>query len=141
MSWTIVNFGKHEGKTLPQIVLKDPDWFFWAMEDGVFEHRGKLKQEAKEIYKKARKILITRRKNRKNWEVEYILDHHGKFQNMRIVRKTKPCDSGTLRSTYIDLSMPRFIENYDKLGGDLIIRSFKDHVFNDSDYRLTKKRC
>jgi hypothetical protein len=29
--WTIVDFSKHKGKSLPQIILHDPDWFFWAM--------------------------------------------------------------------------------------------------------------
>jgi hypothetical protein len=29
--WLQLRFGKHEGKTLPQIVLSDPDYFFWAV--------------------------------------------------------------------------------------------------------------
>jgi hypothetical protein len=32
MSWTTVNFGKYTGKTLPQIVLADPNYFFWLAE-------------------------------------------------------------------------------------------------------------
>jgi len=30
MAWSTLPFGKHKGKTLPQIVFADPDWFFWA---------------------------------------------------------------------------------------------------------------
>ena len=39
MKWTVVNFGKFKDKnlTLPQIVLQDPDWFFWAVGEGVFK--------------------------------------------------------------------------------------------------------
>jgi len=44
MAWSILPFGKHKGKTLPQIVFTDPDWFFWAMEENVF--KGPLKREA-----------------------------------------------------------------------------------------------
>jgi hypothetical protein len=37
MAWSTLNFGKHAGKTLPQIVFADPDWFFWAIETNVFK--------------------------------------------------------------------------------------------------------
>jgi hypothetical protein len=40
MRWTTLNFGTHEGKSLPQIVISDPDWFFWAVARGVFTGRG-----------------------------------------------------------------------------------------------------
>jgi hypothetical protein len=30
--WAKIGYGKHTGKTLPQIILSDPDWFFWALE-------------------------------------------------------------------------------------------------------------
>jgi hypothetical protein len=29
MFWTVVPFGKYESRTLPEIVMLDPDWFFW----------------------------------------------------------------------------------------------------------------
>ena len=31
MKWTTLTFGKHDGKTLPEIIIKDADWFFWAI--------------------------------------------------------------------------------------------------------------
>jgi hypothetical protein len=33
MYWTKLNFGKHKGLTLPQVILKDADWFFYAYEN------------------------------------------------------------------------------------------------------------
>ena len=36
MKWTTLNFGKHAGLSLPQIILCDADWFFWALNKGVF---------------------------------------------------------------------------------------------------------
>jgi hypothetical protein len=60
MDWKVVNLGKYrgKGKTLPQIVFKDPDWFFWACQNNVFKNDGKLKAEAYEIFKKATRIKI-----------------------------------------------------------------------------------
>ena len=43
MNWATVNFGKHAGKTLPQIIFDDPDWFFWAYENNAF--KGGLTRE------------------------------------------------------------------------------------------------
>ena len=31
-----VSFGKHRKRTLPQIILHDPDWFFWVL-PGLYE--------------------------------------------------------------------------------------------------------
>jgi hypothetical protein len=31
MSWSAVPFGKYAGKTLPEIVVRDLDWFFWVV--------------------------------------------------------------------------------------------------------------
>ncbi len=49
MPWSVVDFGKHQGKTLPQIVFIDPDWFFWAIEESVFSTKGSLRDEAAAI--------------------------------------------------------------------------------------------
>ena len=38
MNWTPLNFGKYEGKTLPQVMFKDPDWFFNGYEKGYFKN-------------------------------------------------------------------------------------------------------
>ena len=46
MAWTELNFGKHAGKSLPQILFADPDWFFWAVDNNVFANRPALSQEA-----------------------------------------------------------------------------------------------
>jgi hypothetical protein len=49
MSWTVVKFGKHAGKTIPQILFTDPDWFFWFMKQGTFRSRY-LQEEADVLY-------------------------------------------------------------------------------------------
>ena len=57
MAWTVVQFGKYRGKTLPQIIFTDPDWFFWAVENDTFKSAA-LKAEASDIRRKATRIKI-----------------------------------------------------------------------------------
>jgi hypothetical protein len=54
MTWSILRFGKHAGKTLPQVLLLDTDWFFW-MAPKLY---GRLGEEAKDLDRKARGIKI-----------------------------------------------------------------------------------
>jgi hypothetical protein len=39
MEWAILTFGKHAGKTLPEVFLEDPGWFFIANAEGEFARR------------------------------------------------------------------------------------------------------
>jgi len=59
MKWTPLNFGKYEGKTLPQVMFEDADWFFDGHEKGYFKNR--LPLEAIEIYRRARSIRVPQR--------------------------------------------------------------------------------
>lgn len=144
MFWSKVYFGKHEGKTLPQILCSDPDWFFWAMENNVFKNKGVLLSEAKDLYKKARSIKIPDNDN-KELEVEYVFHQPtGKFSHFDIVPKGMPAHDGssqTLRLKLIDMSVPRQIAAYDKLGCKHLLLSLKFHLFESKSARLTKKRC
>jgi hypothetical protein len=138
--WTVVPFGKHKGKTLPQIVLVDPDWFFWAIEEQVFNYPAQLKSEAKEISRKARRIKVAAKTR-----VEYAIHPHArKLADVSVVPASTPRHDGS-SPTYVedvlDLSMARQIASYDKLGGQIIVRALKFHVFGDENARLTRKRC
>ena len=48
MHWSTVPFGKYEGKTLPEIIVRDLDWFFWMLP----KLYGKLAEEAQELARK-----------------------------------------------------------------------------------------
>jgi len=52
MTWPNLSFGKHIGKSLPQIVLSDPDWFFWAVEENIFRE-VRMQREAKDVSDRA----------------------------------------------------------------------------------------
>jgi hypothetical protein len=142
MYWSKLCFGKHKEKTLPQIAFKDPDWFFWAMEDTIF--KGKILNEAQEIYRKSRSIRIPKNGSKKLVAEYAIHSPTERFAYMEIVPASRPNHVGssdTFRSDVIDLSIPRHIAPYDKLGCRSLISSLKYYLFDNSSYRMTKARC
>jgi len=118
MNWTPLNFGRHEGKTLPQIVFCDPDCFFWAYEQQLFQ--GNLEEEADLIHAKATNIQIpgTPEESR---VVDYCVHPvTGKFVYMEIHAPGRANVAGTTVAeslAVIDMSVPRRICGYDKQGG------------------------
>lgn len=143
MAWLTLNFGKHEGKSLPQVLFTDPDWFFWAYHEGVFEKRAGLRVEAERIYRRATAIRIPQNREETTL-VEYMLyPGTGKFGGFEIVPKSRPAHEGstpTLRATNIDMSFPCRLANYDKLGCRILVDGLKSLFFPDVK-RLTRERC
>jgi len=138
--WLIINFGKHEGKSLPQILLCDPDWFFWAMENGVFKKRLNLLFEAKRLAVMAKHIKIPRPDPEK-WYIRYVITRDGKFLTFEIVETAEYLDPDVIRHDHLDLSFPRLLKTYDKLGYKLLLRQFRYYLFGSEGAHLTKKRC
>ena len=143
MDWTILSFGKHKGKILPQILFQDPDWFFWAYRTDAFESRG-LGQEAAGIYKKACAIKIPQKGSEK-LVAEYCFEPKtGKFADLELVPSSRPCHIGSsrcIRKDVINLKVPIAAKKYDKLGCKLLVSSLKHYLFGDRRYTMTKKRC
>lgn len=138
--WHEVGFGKWsgKGKTLPQIIVADPDWFFWALENGAF--KGALAKQAETLAKRARAIRLPPSCSKTHC-IQYVITHDGKFGGFNVI----PADQGPhvgssseKRSATLSLEAPRKFAPYDKLGGKLMIKSFKHHWFNDK--ALTKAR-
>jgi hypothetical protein len=142
MQWSTLKFGKHIGKSLPQVIFTDPDWFFWAVEDTVF--KGPLQQEAADLDKKARSIRIPSKHGIKQVAEYYVHPPTGKFASMQILDANIPQHQGsspTFRKDVIDLSMPRQIAPYDKLGCGNLITSAKHALFGSGSARMTRQRC
>ena len=137
-----LKFGKHRGKTLPQIVMSDPDWFFWAMENKVLKDKNAI--EGAIIYKRARSIRVPNNEHGK-YEIEYVIHPNGGvFSEMRIVRVEDPVHPGgsrTIRRAVIDMALPRSLRGYDKSGYRLFLHNLKFILFGDSNRRMTKERC
>lgn len=144
MAWTTLNFGKHKGLTLPQVLFKDPDWFFWAYENDVFEDRPSLKSESEDIYKKSRTIKVLD-PDSKGLEVQYLIHRPTmSFGNFEIVPNTQPIHDGSspaYRDKYINMRFPKEHGTYDKLGYKNFLYCMKAHLFGNKSAKMTKKRC
>jgi uncharacterized protein (DUF3820 family) len=132
MWWSVVPFGKYRGKTLPQIIVRDLDWFFWV----VPKLYGKLGNEAQDLAQKARAIKIP-----KSVEVEYRYEMDRRFCGFAFVEANSARYSRWVtRLPYLDLSWPLRRKKYDKRAARIMIRDFRIHYFGEHKW-LTKKRC
>jgi hypothetical protein len=136
MCWTVVPFGKYQGKTLPEIIVRDLDWFFWV----VPKLYGKLADEGEELARKARAINIPIPR-RKHLEVEYRYEEGNRFCGFGFVEANSAQYSRwATRLPYLDLSWPVRRRKYDKRAGRIMIRDFRNHYFGEHR-RVTKERC
>ena len=146
MAWTIVNFGRFRGKnmTLPQILFTDPDWFFYLMEQGAFERREALTEEAWDIYEKAKRIRIPTKPGERLVAVYYLQPLINKLARVEVVPQDQMRHEGgspSYRRGVFDMAFPRQIASYDKTGGRILIWDLKDYLFGSPYYRMTKKRA
>jgi hypothetical protein len=137
-TWSEITFGKHEGKTLPQIVLSDPDWFFWALRQKVF--RSPLAAEAKDIAYKICHIKIPR-PNPEDWKFEFICNSDGKLLDLRLLRAEHAVYGHLHRQVMglLDMSWPRLWGGYGKSSCKLLLAAIRHYYFGGS--RLTRARC
>jgi hypothetical protein len=134
--WSKLWFGKHEGKSLPQVIFRDLDWFLWAYENGVLTNA--YKTEAEELFTKITHIKLPGEYN-EPMVVEYYTDRStGKFVGFRIVPERDEREG--VRSRLIDLTIPRSICSYDKLGNKLMMAKVKA-LFFGSNTRMIASRC
>jgi hypothetical protein len=136
MDWTTINFGKHKGKTLPQVIFDDPDWFFWAHDTNAF--KGTLAREAREVYRRARAIKIPEQDGKKML-VEYRFDPStGKFATMFLIAEGITFERQTV-SIVIDFCVPKSRAPYDKLGNKNFVFALKAILFGNHSHRLNKQ--
>jgi len=138
MEWSTLPFRKHKGKTFPQVLFHDPQYFFWLHAQGTLY--GSLAEEAKDLYRKARAIRIPLI-NGKEHHVKYDRNPRTrKITGLYVVAAETPlrwpwvCD-------VIDLAVPYEVAGWDKLGYKIVIDSLKKIVFGDAGRRMTKERC
>ena len=135
MSWSTMQFGKYEGKTLPEVILIDLDWFYWALP----KLYGKLEAEAQDLARKMRVIKIPC-PDRKKLEVEYWYERNDRFRGFSFVKASSTQHSKwSTRLPHLDLSRC-LRRQYDKRGGRILFRDFRKHYFGERK-RLTKERC
>lgn len=142
MVWTAIGFGKHKGKSLPQIIFQDADWFFHAYENGYF--KAVLSQEAHKLYRRARSIRVPSRNGHKML-IEYVMhrdlqSQRKKFGTMRLIADG-PGLEGLRVSTRIDFYVPRSYAQYDKTGYKNFVFALKAILFGDRSHRMNRRAC
>jgi hypothetical protein len=135
MIWTALNFGKHIGKTLPQIVLSDPNYFFWLAE----KLYGPLATDAETLVRRARNIKIPK-PNPKKCAIEYRRDRDDRFLGIDIVQADSHVHSPLFeRLPHLDLAYVRRGNVHDTRDCRRVIRDFRRLYFDGLN--LTKGRC
>jgi hypothetical protein len=135
MSWSVVPFGKYRGKTLPEIIMLDLDWFFWMLP----KLYGKLGTEARDLARKARAIKVPK-EHRKKCEVEYRFDVDNRFCGFAFVKTESWHSRWTVRLHHLDLWWPLRGKKYNKRASRILIRDFRINYFGKRK-RVTKERC
>ena len=139
MAWTTVGIGKYKDKSLPQILFTDPDWFFSAYEEQIFQ--GFVKEEADAIYRRATSIKVPQ-PGGERLVADYYMQHPtGKFDHLEIVPASQPKHKRTVRKEVIDLKTAHDLAYRDKHGGRLLIADIKYHLFGDTKVKMTKAKC
>ncbi len=143
MEWSILTFEKHKGKTLPQVVLEDPDWFFIAYERGEFTRRIRLLSEANEMFEKATSIKVPNAEGERKVAEYSFHPFTRKFLTVEIVSQSHPFTAESIwkfRKKVIDLTVPRNLLFIDTTGGERIALQVKDLLFG-KDTELTRELC
>ena len=134
-------FGKYAGKTLPEIIVLDLDWFFWMLPNLY----GRIGREARDLARKLRAIKIPKRHRRK-FEVEYRYEFDSgsvlgrRFCGFAFVKAETWQSRWTTRLPHLDLSWPLRGKKYNKRAARILIQDFRIHYFGNHK-RLTKARC
>ena len=139
MTWTDLPFSRHAGLTLPQVLFKDPGWFFWAHTRPL---HGDVAYEVQALYPKATRIRVP---GTEGLVVEYVLDPRaGGLAVVQLVPEAVGGDVGGSRSftrPYIDLGIPSQLAHYDKTGGKVVVNFLKVKYFGSTSNKMTRERC
>jgi len=132
--WTPLRFGKHIGKTLPQVICSDPSWFIWAIRKNIF--RDELAREAALLHRRLQGIINPKRRPER-WVVEHRYDFERKFTGFDIVKRTE--------NPYLKYNSQSDFFNIDSIGirhrGEWknFVRDFRHCFFGGEN--MTKERC
>jgi hypothetical protein len=146
MEWKKVNFGTKEkvkGKTLPQIIFIDPDWFYTQYEYPDSYLRKVFGVQAEMIYQKSRNI-----KPKNNHYIKYFLFCDGTSDGFTPISKEdaetkfKECIETDIYCQDIefldvqqfkilkrlDIRYPKDLKNYDKKSYKIFIDEVKEYL-------------
>jgi hypothetical protein len=128
--WTRLGFGKHAGMSLPELLVTDPNYFFWLI-GGL---KGKLAKEAKVLKWRATHIRIPKKGGKKQ-AVGYFRDSQALAYVDLVPRAylKKPPRPVPGRSAefgkFLDLSVASRYDGYDKGGPRELLGMLRELFF------------
>jgi hypothetical protein len=135
MSWSVVPFGRYRGKTLPEIIMLDLDWFF-----GYFQSFTAGSGQRPVTWRERPAPSKFQKGNRLKLEVEYRFDVDNRFCGFAFVKAESWHSRWTMRLSHLDLAWPLRGKKYNKQASRILIRDFRLSYFGKHK-RLTKQRC
>ncbi len=140
-SFKVLDWGKMAGRSLPQALWLDPDYFFFLNERHAWS--WELRFEASFLAKRARSIRVPVHYG-PTAVVEYHMERSGKFAGLKVLTKPLVSDGGGTSSyanRVIDLGASHDLANYDKSGAKLLVRDAKEILFGNASFKMTKDRA
>jgi hypothetical protein len=142
--WQTLNFGRYKSKmSLPQVVLHDPDYFFWSSDTLAFCRRGF--PEASDLAYRARHIKIPK-PDGEGWGILYdFTPGTDIFHGFKLVQGPVPVERFGEPFMWeppnsLDLSVVYKRSRHNKSGNERLLRDFKLHYFGDANVNLSKER-
>jgi len=136
--WAQIDRGQYESLTIPELVFRDPGYFYWALSVSLF--KGQLLLEAKVVECRLRHIKVPSSAPANSVFVIQLRD--GIFRDFTIRAKSlvKVKSRSELRiASHLDLSivsLPNF--NTDRARGKMLER-VKQHFFEKEAHKLGRK--
>jgi hypothetical protein len=140
--WTTVDFGMYKSAILsiPEVILRDPDWFFWACENNAFP--GHCARQVADLAQKEVNIKIPEQ-YRRHGAVEYFYESGGIFDDFDVVHSSDQPSTGrkSTRSDRLDLSLPHACSQFAKEGSRGMMCTFRNLWFGDPGHVITKEEA
>lgn len=140
----VVGFGKYSLRTLEWLFFNDPGYPWWMVESGAVEKlEGVARSRFEDLLRRARhlcvpgqcarcdkpitRMLLTRRQGGGLADVSFFCDAHGREGNARGVM---------VRPSFYT---PDIFKDYDKRGGQILVRAIKHAHFGARPPRMTQR--
>jgi hypothetical protein len=141
MNWTLSNFGNRGLLSLPQLLFRDPDFFFYTMRNRGFDPW--IRAEANIIYNRATSIKIPQI-NGIDHDAQYIIHSSRRgfsFAALAFIRRNPPYPPDITVSHIIDMSFPQRLSTYNKGGYKRMIKDIKCLYYANRSRYMTRRRC
>jgi hypothetical protein len=144
IAWTPLPGGKYTGKTLPQVLFADPDYFYYLYSPDPRSF-SEVRWQADVIAERAKHIAIPPAHGAKQ-VAEYFLNEgdHRRFEGVVLMPETQklplPVKSKGRKDVF-DLSYPRLIAPHDGNAGKRLVEQVKEFVLHDRWLRMNKRLC